>query len=132
MTMHTVSTPDAPRPKGHYSQAIVHGGVVYVAGQLAIDPQDPDAAPGDAGAQTRLIFRNIAAILDAAGSSLSRLLQVTIYVSDIGSWPAVNEAFAEALGHHRPTRAIVPVSTIAPGRDVEVVAIAAVDEDRIG
>jgi 2-iminobutanoate/2-iminopropanoate deaminase len=127
--MRRISTPDAPTPKGHYSQAIVHGGVVYVAGQLAIDPTDPDADPGDAGAQTRLIFRNIAAILDAAGSSLERLLQVTIYVSDIGVWPAVNEAFAEALGDHRPTRAIVPVGSLGRGRDVEVVAVAAVDEE---
>lgn len=128
--MKKISTPDAPTPKGHYSQAIVHGGLVYVAGQLAIDPEDPDAEPGDAGAQTRLIFRNIAAILDAAGSSLDRLLQVTIYVTDVGSWGAVNEAFAEALGDHRPTRAIVPVGPLNRGRDVEVVAIAAVDEDR--
>ena len=126
--MRRISTPDAPTPKGHYSQAIVHGGVVYVAGQLAIDPTDPDADPGDAGAQTRLIFRNIAAILDAAGSSLGRLLQVTIYVSDISAWGAVNEAFAEALGDHRPTRAIVPVGPLGRGRDVEVVAVAAVDE----
>ncbi|MEX0836825.1 MAG: RidA family protein, partial [Gemmatimonadota bacterium] len=125
--MRKISTPDAPTPKGHYSQAIVHGGVVYVAGQLAIDPSDPDAEPGDAGAQTRLIFKNIAAILDAAGSSLDRLLQVTIYVTDVSAWGAVNEAFAEALGDHRPTRAIVPVGPLNRGRDVEVVAIAAVD-----
>lgn len=128
--MRKISTPDAPTPKGHYSQAIVHGGLVYVAGQLAIDPNDPDAEPGDAGAQTRLIFKNIAAILDAAGSSLDRLLQVTIYVTDVSAWGAVNEAFAEALGDHRPTRAIVPVGPLNRGRDVEVVAIAAVDEDR--
>ncbi len=128
--MRKISTPDAPTPKGHYSQAIVHGGVVYVAGQLAIDPNDPDADPGDAGAQTRLIFKNIAAILDAAGSSLDRLLQVTIYVTDVSAWGAVNEAFAEALGDHRPTRAIVPVGPLNRGRDVEVVAIAAVDEGR--
>jgi 2-iminobutanoate/2-iminopropanoate deaminase len=128
--MRKISTPDAPTPKGHYSQAIVHGGLVYVAGQLAIDPADPDAEPGDAGAQTRLIFKNIAAILDAAGSSLDRLLQVTIYVTDVSAWGAVNEAFAEALGDHRPTRAIVPVGPLNRGRDVEVVAIAAVDEDR--
>jgi 2-iminobutanoate/2-iminopropanoate deaminase len=125
--MRRISTPDAPTPKGHYSQAIVHGGLVYVAGQLAVDPSDPDAAPGDAAAQTRLIFKNIAAILDAAGSSLERLLQVTIYVSDISTWPAVNEAFAEALGEHRPTRAIVPVGPLGGGRDVEVVVLAAVD-----
>ncbi len=124
--MRKISTPDAPTPKGHYSQAIVHGGLVYVAGQLAIDPSDPDADPGDAGAQTRLIFKNIAAILDAAGSSLDRLLQVTIYVTDVSAWSAVNEAFAEALGDHRPTRAIVPVGPLNRGRDVEVVAIAAI------
>lgn len=124
--MRKISTPDAPTPKGHYSQAIVHGGVVYVAGQLAIDPNDPDAEPGDVGAQTRLIFKNIAAILDAAGSSLDQLLQVTIYVTDVSAWGAVNEAFAEALGDHRPTRAIVPVGPLNRGRDVEVVAIAAV------
>ena len=126
--MKRIATPDAPTPKGHYSQAVVHGGLVYVAGQLAVDPSDPDAAPGDAGAQTRLIFKNIAAILDAAGSSLERLLQVTIYVSDLAAWPAVNEAFAEALGEHRPTRAVVPVGPLGGGRDVEVVAVAAVDE----
>lgn len=126
--MRKISTPDAPTPKGHYSQAIVHGGVVYVAGQLAIDPKNPDAEPGDAGAQTRLIFKNIAAILDAAGSSLDRLLQVTIYVTDVSAWGAVNEAFTEALGDHKPTRAIVPVGPLNRGRDVEVVAIAAVDE----
>ncbi len=126
--MKRISTPDAPTPKGHYSQAVVHGGLVYVAGQLAVDPSDPDAAPGDAGAQTRLIFKNIAAILDAAGSSLDRLLQVTIYVSDLSAWSAVNEAFAEALGEHRPTRAVVPVGALGGGRDVEVVAVAAVDE----
>jgi 2-iminobutanoate/2-iminopropanoate deaminase len=126
--MRRISTPDAPTPKGHYSQAIVHDGVVYVAGQLAVDPADPEATPGDAGAQTRLIFKNIAAILDAAGSSLERLLQVTIYVSDISAWSAVNEAFAEVLGDHRPTRAVVPVGPLGGGRDVEVVVVAAVEE----
>ena len=126
--MHTISTPDAPRPRGHYSQAIVHGGLVHVAGQLAVDPTNPDAPPGDPGAQTRLIFKNIAAILDAAGSSLERIIQATIYVSDIAAWAAVNEAFAEALGDHKPTRAIVPVASFGGGRQVEVVVVAAVDE----
>lgn len=124
--MQIVSTPDAPTPKGHYSQAIIHDGLVYVAGQLATDPHDPDAKPGDVGQQARLIFRNIAAILEEAGSGLDRLLQVTIYVSSLDAWPAVNEAFAEALGDHKPTRAIVPVGTLPPGRDIEVVSIAAV------
>jgi len=125
--MHIVSTPDAPRPKGHYSQAMVHGGLVYVAGQLATDPSNPEGDVGDAGAQTRLIFKNIAAILDAAGSSLDRLLQVTIYVTDGEFWSEVNQAFADALGDHRPTRAIIPIAALPPGKHVEIVAIAAVD-----
>jgi len=126
--MRTIHTPHAPDPRGHYSQAIVHNGTVYLAGQLASDPNDPDAPPpADPGEQTRLIFRNIARILEEAGSSLDRLLQVTIYVSDIAAWPAVNEAFAEALGEHRPTRAIVPVGALPRGREVEIVAIAAAD-----
>jgi len=124
--MRIVSTPEAPRPKGHYSQAVVHGDTVWVAGQLAIDPKNPDEVPGDAGAQTRLILRNIGAILEEAGSSLDRLLQVTVYVSDIAAWEAVNAAFAEVLGAHRPARAIVPVGPLPRGREVEIVATAAV------
>src|SRR5690606_36581166 len=62
--MRIVSTPEVPRPKGHYSHAVVHGDTVWVAGQLAIDPKNPDEVPGDAGAQTRLILRNIGAILE--------------------------------------------------------------------
>ncbi len=123
--MRIVSTPEAPRPKGHYSQAVVHGDTVWVAGQLAIDPKNPDEVPGDPGAQTRLILRNIGAILEEAGSSLDRLLQVTVYVSDIGAWEAVNAAFAEVLGAHRPARAIVPVGPLPRGREVEIVATAA-------
>lgn len=124
--MRIVSTPEAPRPKGHYSQAVVHGDTVWVAGQLAIDPKNPDEVPGDAGAQTRLILRNIGAILEEAGSSLDRLLQVTVYVSDIAAWEAVNAAFAEVLGARRPARAIVPVGPLPRGREVEIVATAAV------
>lgn len=128
-TMQSISTPDAPTPRGHYSQAVVHGGLVYVSGQLAIDPLDPDAdPPADVGAQTRMIFRNIEAILATAGSGLERLLQVTIYVSDVDAWPAVNDAFAEALGEHRPTRAVIPISTLPRGRALEVVAVAALTE----
>jgi 2-iminobutanoate/2-iminopropanoate deaminase len=126
--MRTVSTPDAPTPKGHYSQAIVHGGLVYVAGQLATDPRDPDADPGDVATQTRTIFRNIAAILAAAGSGLERTLQVTIYLADIAEWGAVNGVFAEVMGTHKPARAVVPIATLARGRDIEVTVVAAINE----
>lgn len=124
--MKTIAISDAPTPKGHYSQAVVHGGIVYVAGQLAADPHHPDAPAGDVGAQTRQIFRNISAILEAADSGLDRVLQATIYLSDIAQWSEVNAAFAEAMGAHRPARAVVPVGTLPRGLAVEITVTAAV------
>jgi len=124
--MHTVSTPNAPTPAGHYSQAVVHDGIVHVAGQLPIDPADPGAAPGDAARQTRQALRNVDAILTAAGSGLHHLLQVTIYISDGSLWGEVDAAYKEMLGVHRPARAVVPVSPLHYGYLIEIQATAAV------
>jgi 2-iminobutanoate/2-iminopropanoate deaminase len=123
--MQPISTPDAPAPAGHYSQAMVHGDTIYVAGQLPKDPADPDAPPGDAAAQTRQALANVDAILQAAGSSLSQVLEMTVYVSDIELWPAVNQAYAEVMGDHRPARAVVPVRELHYGWLIEIQAVAA-------
>src|SRR5690606_25139597 len=96
--MRAISTTDAPSPAGHYSQAIVHQGLVYVAGQLAIDPRDRERPVGPIGEQTEQAMRNVAAILEAAGSGLDRVLQMTIYVSDISLWGEVNEVYARIMG----------------------------------
>lgn len=127
--MERVETVGAPAPAGHYSQGIVHGGLVYVAGQLPIDPavgRDPSRPPGAVGEQTERALRNVQAILEAAGSGLDRLLQVTIYVSDMAHWGEVNEAYARVLGAHRPARAVVPVGELHHGYGVEIQAIGAV------
>ncbi len=84
--IHAVHTPDAPRPAGHYSQAVVHGGAVYVAGILPFDPADSAAPLGGIGAQTRRVLTSLQRVLEAAGSGLDRLLQVTVYVAELGSW----------------------------------------------
>lgn len=123
--MKTISTPQAPKPAGHYSQAVVCGGVVYVAGQLGTDPTAPGAPPGDAGAQTRQALMNVRAILETAGSALAHVLQMTIYVTDIALWGEVNEAYAAVMGEHRPARAIVPIGPLRGGFVVEIQAIAA-------
>ena len=123
--MQTISTPNALAPAGHYSQAIVHQGIVYVAGQLPFDPKDPEALPDNPGDQTRNVLKNVRAILEAANSSLSKTLQMMIYVTDIDHWPAVNAAYAEVMGAHRPARAVVPVGNLRPGCILEVQAIAA-------
>ena len=126
--MHTITTPNAPPAGGHYSQAIVHDGVAYVAGQLPIVPGQSEHKPGTIEEQTEQVLRNIAAVLEAAGSSLDRTLQMTIYVSDMELWGRVNTTYAKVLGAHRPARAVVPVGLLHYGYQIEVQAIAAVKD----
>jgi len=123
--MKFIHTDDAPRPAGHYSQAVVYGGVVYVAGMLGIDPHDPDGDVGDVTRQTRRALANVAHVLAEAGSSLDCVVRMTIYVSGIEHWSAVNDVYAEVMGEHRPARAIVPVHHFRPPYVVEIVATAA-------
>jgi 2-iminobutanoate/2-iminopropanoate deaminase len=127
--MRIVHTDLAPRAGGHYSQAVVHNATVYVAGQLPIDPADPKAPPGDAAAQARRALANVRAILEAAGSGLDRVLQMTVYISDISHWGEVNRVYAEVMGEHRPARAVVPTRDLHYGYLVEIQAIAALRED---
>lgn len=126
--MNTISTSEAPQPAGHYSQGVVHNGVVYVAGQLAIDPAAPDAPRGDGADQTRQALANVDAVLRAAGSHLGHTLQMTIYVTDVSLWPEVNGAYAEVMGDHQPARAIVPVSPLKSDFVIEIQAMAAIPE----
>lgn len=126
--MIAVSTPHAPQPAGHYSQAIVHNGIVYVAGQLAIDPQTGEKRAGSVEEQTELALRNVAAILEAAGSDLAHVLKTTVYISDVSLWGRVNAVYAQVFGAHRPARAIVPTRDLHYGLQVEIEAIAAVRE----
>ena len=123
--MNLVQTPEAPTPAGHYSQAVVHNGLVFVAGQLPIDPKDPKRPPGSIEEQTEQALRNVAAILEAAGSALDRVLQLTIFVADITHWSAVNATVARVLGNHKPARAVVPCGTLNRGFQVEIVTTAA-------
>jgi 2-iminobutanoate/2-iminopropanoate deaminase len=128
--MREISTLDAPAPAGHYAQAIVHGGVVYVAGQLPIDPLTGEKRLGSVEEQTEQALKNVAAILQAAGSGLDRVLKTTVYVSDVSLWNRVNAVYARVFGDHRPARAVVPTRDLHYGFQIEVEAIAAVGEDR--
>ncbi len=120
-----IQTDGAPTPAGHYSQATVHNGVVYVAGQLAIDPATGERKLGSIEEQTERTLRNVEAILHAAGSDFAHVLRMTIYVSDISLWGAVNETYARVLGPHRPARAVVPTKDLHHGFLVEIDCIAA-------
>ena len=129
MKIEFVSTTDAPAPAGHYSQAVVHRGLVYVSGQLPVTPGSAERRVGVIEEQTERVLRNVEAVLGAAGSGLDLVLKMTIYVSDISLWPAVNETYARVMGEHRPARAVVPVGELHYGYQIEVEAIAAVRGD---
>ena len=123
--MQSIQTPGAPTAAGHYSQAIVHNGVVYVAGQLPIKPGSTDRTVGSIEEQTEQTLRNVESILKAAGSGLDRVLQMTIYVSDIELWNGVNVTYSRVMGAHKPARAVVPVKDLHYGYQIEIQAIAA-------
>lgn len=127
--MNRIFTPNAPTPAGHYSQAVVHGGFVFVAGQLPIDPADASKPLGSIEDQTGRALANVSAILIAAGSSLDHVVQMTIYVSDVGLWGKVNAVYSRIMGEHRPARAIVPTGELKHGMLIEIQAIAAVQSD---
>lgn len=123
--MEFIQTDKAPIPAGHYSQAVVHNGTIYVAGQLPIAPGQTEFKVGTIGEQTEQVMKNLQAILRAAGSDLDKLLSVTIYVSDISLWGEVNATYVRLMGSHKPARAVVPVKDLHYGYQIELSAIAA-------
>jgi len=123
--MQTVSTPFAPAARGHYSQAVVHGGLVFVAGQLPIVPAEPERKLEGFEDQAHQGITNVLEILEAAGSSASCILKTTVYIANIAHWPDFNRVYAERLGAHRPARTVVPVAQLHYGYLVEMDVVAA-------
>ncbi len=123
--MRTIRTEAAPIPAGHYSQAVVHGGVAYVAGLLPVEPGTNKKIFGEIEEEAAQVFRNLDAILAAAGSSRDRVLRCTVYISDLELWGRFNAAYAAYFGEHRPARTVVPVAGLHYGFKVELDAIAA-------
>ena len=123
--MQPITTPNAPAARGHYSQAIVHAGLVFVAGQLPLDPADPERHLESFEGQARQVLANVIAILEAAGSGRELIVKATVYIADIAHWPAFNAIYAEVLGAHRPARTVVPVPQLHYGYLVEMDVIAA-------
>jgi len=122
--MEKIFTPKAPKPAGHYSQAIIHDNVVYVSGQLPIDPVTGEKRLGSIEEQTEQVLENLAEIIEAAGSDIDKVLKTTVYISDIQLWDRVNNVYSTFFGEHRPARAVVPTKELHHGFDIEIEAIA--------
>ena len=120
-----VSTPDAPRAIGPYSQAIVAGGFVHCSGQIAIDPATGELVRGGVAAQTERVMQNLSAVLAAAGTTLARAVKCTIYLKSIDDFATVNEAYGKFFVEGPPpARATVEVARLPRGALVEIDCLA--------
>ena len=111
-------------PGGHYSHSVAANGFVFVSGQLPIRPDGTKLNEAPFEQQAQQVLDNVAAALAGAGSTVSRLVQVRVYVTDIQSWPAFNSIYAAWAGAARPARAVVPVPDLHYGFKIEVEAVA--------
>ncbi len=121
--MKTINTKKVPLPAGHYAQAVVHENIVYVAGQLPISA-DGTKIKGSIEEESRQVLANIKEVLFAAGSDVSKILRVCVYITDIENWTKVNEIYADFLGDHKAARTIVPVKELHYGFSIEMDCIA--------
>lgn len=122
-----ISTDAAPAAAGPYSQAIRAGGLVFTAGQLGIDPVSGALVGDGVQEQAERALANLAAVLEAAGSGLDRLVKVTAFLADIADWPAVNEVYARIVPEPYPARSAFAVRALPLGARVELEAVATVD-----
>lgn len=123
-TLNTVATDKAPKAIGPYSQAIVTDDTVYTAGQVALDPKTGELVGTAVAEQTEQVFKNLTAVLAAAGSSLGQVVKTTVYLADMADFAAMNEVYARHFGGHRPARSTVQAAGLPKGARVEIDAIA--------
>lgn len=121
----TKHTDEAPAAIGPYSQAVtVDGDWIYTSGQIPLDPTTGEMVTDGFAAQARQVMRNLERVLDACGCTFSDVVKTTIYVTDLGNFPVLNEIYGEAMGSHRPARSTVQVAALPKGAEVEVDMVA--------
>ncbi|MDO9207475.1 MAG: RidA family protein [Sulfuricurvum sp.] len=123
--MKIVQTPNAPAAIGPYSQAMIANGMVFTSGQIALTPAG-EMLTGDVREQCAQVLANLQAVLEAAGSSLDKVVKTTIFLDNMDDFTAVNELYAQAFGAHKPARSTVAVKTLPKNALVEIDAVAMV------
>lgn len=126
MSNRIVHTDNAPAAIGPYSQAIVTSGLVFTAGQIALDPATGQVVAGGVAEQTERVLQNLGAVLEAAGTDWANVIKTTVFLKDMRDFPTVNEVYARRFGDARPARSTVAVSGLPRDVLVEIEAIATV------
>jgi len=126
LSKQAISTPQAPAAIGPYSQAIRAGNLLFVSGQIPLDPDTGQVVEGDAAVQTARVLRNLSAILEAAGSSLNQVLKTTVYLKDMANFAIMNEVYGRFFPETPPARATVEVARLPRNVAVEIDLIAEV------
>ena len=124
-TLEKVHSDWAPAAIGPYSQAIKAGPLLFLSGQIPLDPKSMEIVSDDVSAQTHQVFKNLIAVADAAGGSLSNAAKLTIYLTDLGDFAVVNEIMAGYFSEPYPARATIQVSALPKGARVEIDAVLA-------
>ena len=125
-----VETERAPRAIGPYSQAVVAGGFVFASGQIPIDPQTGEFVAGGVREQTEQVMRNLAAVLEAAGSSFADIVKTTVYLADMNDFAAMNEVYGRFFETAPPARATVQAARLPRDARVEIDVVALVGNER--
>ena len=123
MGFETIHTATAPAAIGTYSQAVRAGGTVYLSGQIPLDPDTMELVTGDIDAQIRQVFENLAAVAQAAGGGLGDIVKLTVYLTDLGHFPRVNEIMSQYFQEPYPARAAIGVAALPKAAAVEMDAI---------
>ena len=119
-----IATTNAPQAIGPYSQAVRAAGLIFTSGQIPVDPATQQIVGGDIGAQTERVLKNLAAILQASGSSLEKVLRCTVFLKNMGDFAAMNEVFGRYFKHDPPSRSTVEVARLPKDVLVEIDVIA--------
>ena len=124
--MHFIATKNAPHAIGPYSQAVRAGNVLYLSGQIPLDPVSGNLVQGDFAVQAKRVFENLNAVLKESGAEFQHVVKATVYLTDLGNFQTLNSIYAEYFGEHKPARSTVGVAQLPRGAGVEIDLIAVV------
>jgi len=127
-TIQPVNTDQAPQAIGPYSQAVITGNLAFLSGQIPLDPATMELVEGDIATQANQVFKNLGAVIEACGATTSDVVKLTIYLTDLGEFPRVNDIMAGYFTEPYPARATIEVSALPKGALVEVDAVVVLDK----